>query len=137
MLRVTETERHRNRWTRHISLWAPVVLYMAAIFYVSSLSQPPQPPGGDKPWHLLAYLGLGILVVRAVAGGVPAGIHLSTALKAVAIAVAYAASDELHQWFVPGRSASMMDLVADAIGVCAGTAACWAWAIISVSRDDL
>ena len=123
--------------TRRISLWGPVALYMAAIFFVSSLPQPPETPGGDKPWHLLAYLVLGIAVVRAVAGGLPARIHSSTALKAIAIAVAYAASDELHQLFVPGRSASLMDLLADAIGVCAGTAACWAWTIISPSRDAL
>ena len=46
---------------RALLLWAPVAVYMAAIFYVSSLPHPPVPPGGDKPWHLLAYLGLGVV----------------------------------------------------------------------------
>ena len=49
-------------------LWAPVVLYMGAIFFVSSLSDPPVPPTTDKPLHWLAYLGLAVLVVRALAG---------------------------------------------------------------------
>ena len=48
--------------TARVRLWAPVAIYMAAIFYVSSLPQPPMPPGGDKPWHLLAYVGLGVVV---------------------------------------------------------------------------
>jgi VanZ family protein len=100
---------------------------MALIFYASSLSQVPAPPGGDKPWHLLAYLGLGVLVARAVAGGVSAPLDLRGAAAAIAIATPYAMTDEFHQMFVPGRSAQLSDLVADAIGVCIGVGICWAW----------
>jgi VanZ family protein len=110
-----------------INLWAPVAVYMAAIFYVSSLPQLPMPPGGDKPWHLLAYVGLGVVVVRAVAGGLPAAIGWSTALTAIVIGVGYAATDELHQMFVPGRTAQWSDLLADAIGICVGIVICRAW----------
>ncbi|MBI3046680.1 MAG: VanZ family protein [Acidobacteria bacterium] len=104
---------------------------MAAIFYVSSLPQPPTPPGSDKPWHAVAYFGLAVVVVRAVIGGLPRRLCLRTAGVAIAIAVAYAASDEFHQTFVPGRSADLNDLIADTVGVFAGTAACWAWGAIS------
>jgi VanZ family protein len=110
-----------------LRLWAPVVFYMAAIFYVSSLPQPPLPAGGDKPWHSIGYFGFALVVVRAVAGGLPRRITRRTAVWAIAIAVSYAASDEIHQMFVPGRSADAADLIADAVGVCAGTAVCWAW----------
>ena len=117
--------------------WGPVAAYMAAIFYASSLSQPTLPPGGDKPWHLLAYLGLAVVVVRALAGRLPSRITPRTVVTAIVIAVAYAASDELHQMYVPGRSADVRDLLADAVGVLCGTAACWAWGIISpASRDE-
>ena len=112
---------------RALRLWAPVVAYMAAIFYVSSLPQPVVPPGGDKPWHLLAYLGLGVVTVRAVAGGLSASIDWRTAVVAIAIAVGYAATDEFHQMFVPGRSADVNDLLADTVGVVLGTGLCWAW----------
>ncbi len=112
-------------------LWAPVIVYMAAIFAVSSMPQAPLPAGGDKTWHVIAYFGLGVVVVRAVAGGLPRRIGWRTAALAIAIAVTYAVTDEMHQWFVPGRSADVADLIADAIGVCAGTAACWAWGAIS------
>ena len=110
-----------------LRLWAPVAVYMALIFYASSLSQPPAPPGGDKPWHLLAYLGLGVLAARAVAGGIPAPLGLRGAAAAIAIAAAYAVTDEFHQMFVPGRSAELSDLIADVAGVCIGTSICWAW----------
>ena len=100
---------------------------MAAIFYVSSLPQLPMPPGGDKPWHLLAYVGLGIVVVRAVAGGLPARLGGPPAITAIVIGVGYAVTDELHQMFVPGRTAQLTDLAADAIGLCVGVAICRAW----------
>jgi VanZ family protein len=38
----------------------------------------------------------------------------------VLLGVAYGASDELHQHFVPGRSVEFGDWVADSLGVCAG-----------------
>ncbi|MBI4888178.1 MAG: VanZ family protein [Acidobacteria bacterium] len=123
--------------SRRISLWAPVVVYMAAIFYLSSMPQPPLPPGGDKPWHSTGYFGLAVVVTRAVAGGLPRRITLAVAAAAVAIAAGYGATDEFHQMFVPGRSADFNDLVADVVGVCTGTGACWAWGIISPSRDEL
>ena len=36
--------------------------------------------------------------------------------SAVAIAVAYAVTDELHQTFVPGRNGSPVDVAIDAVG---------------------
>jgi VanZ family protein len=111
---------------------------MAAIFYVSSLAQPTLPPGGDKPWHLIGYAGFGVVVARAFAGGFFRSLSLAAAALAIAFGVAYAASDEIHQMFVPGRSAELADLFADSLGVIIGTATCWACGIIArFSRDDL
>jgi VanZ family protein len=123
---------------RVVSLWAPVVIYMAAIFYVSSLPQPALPPGGDKPWHLLGYAGFGIVVARAFAGGFCRRVGRMTALLAIAFGIAYGVTDEIHQMFVPGRSAEVADLIADSCGVVLGTVACWACGIIApFSRDEL
>lgn len=111
---------------------------MAVIFYVSSLPQAPIPPGTDKPWHAIGYFFCAVVVVRAVAGGLPRRIDARRGGLAIAIAVAYAVSDEIHQTVVPGRSWERADLIADTIGVCAGAAACWAWGIIAqASRDEL
>ena len=121
-----------------VRLWGVVVVYMAAIFYASSLSAPPVPAGTDKSLHAVAYLGLAVAVVRAVVGGLPRRIDGPAAVVAVAVTVAYGMTDEIHQMFVPGRTADAFDLLADAGGAIVGTAACWAWGIISpVSRDEL
>ena len=105
---------------------------MAAIFYVSSLHQAPLPPGiSDKPAHVVGYLGFGLVIARALAGGLPPRITLRDLFTGLMIAVAYAASDEFHQRFVPGRSAELNDLYADAAGSAIALIACWAWGIIS------
>jgi VanZ family protein len=114
-------------------LWGPVLAYMALIFYISSLHQAPLPPGvSDKGGHSFGYFGLGLLAVRALADGLPARVSLRTAGLALVIAIGYGATDELHQLFVPGRSADMYDLCADAAGSSLGVVACWAWGIISI-----
>ena len=118
---------------RRISLWGPVVAYMAAIFYVSSLHEAPLPPGvSDKPAHAFGYVGLGFVIARALAGGLPPRITRRDFFIGLAIAVAYAASDEFHQRFVPGRFAELADLYADTMGSAVALMACWAWGIISL-----
>lgn len=114
-----------------MGLWAPVAIYMGAIFFVSSLSNPPVPDGTDKPLHWLAYLGLAVLVVRALAGGLPRRIGFGIASAAMLITVLYGATDEVHQLFVPGRTGEVKDLLADAVGALAGTITCVAWGFLA------
>ena len=109
---------------------------MAAIFYVSGLSIAPLPEEvSDKTGHFVAYAGLGLLCVRAVGGGLPCRVVLRVAALALAIAAAYGAFDEIHQWFVPGRSADIRDWFADVSGVLIGIGVCWLWGIIAVRSD--
>jgi VanZ family protein len=118
---------------------------MATIFYLSSLSEAPLPEGvSDKSAHWLGYAGLATVVVRALAGGLFRRIDLRVATLAPLITIAYGVSDELHQLFVPGRTAELYDLVADASGAVIATVAWWAWGIIwarghtrGPSRDEL
>jgi VanZ family protein len=117
--------------SRRLWLWAPVVLYMTAIFLVSSLPAAPLPPDvSDKTAHTAAYAGLAILATRAVAGGLPARIGWRTAAMSLAITTGYGVSDEVHQLFVPGRTADPGDVAADALGAVIGVGLCWAWGII-------
>lgn len=123
---------------RIVSLWGPVALYMAAIFYASAQGDVTLPSAlGDKPSHSMAYAVLGVLFVRALAGGLPARVTLSTALAAAALTTAYGASDELHQMLVPGRFADLNDLVADGIGGAFGAFACWLWGIIAPAPSGM
>jgi VanZ family protein len=119
---------------KNASLWGPVVLYMGIIFVVSHQPEVTIPAGlTDKQSHSLAYALLGVLMVRALAGGLGARVSLRTALLGILFTTLYGASDEFHQMFVVGRSAELYDLYADATGGAAGAFACWLWGIISPS----
>lgn len=116
-------------------LWGPVVAYMAAIFYFSAQSSPPTPGGlPDTLAHAIEYFGLGVVVFRALAGGLGAQVTAARAMATMVIAVAYAVSDEVHQLFVPDRTADAADLLADAAGASVALIACWAWNIIAPSK---
>jgi VanZ family protein len=123
--------------TSRVSLWAPVVAYMTVIFVLSSIPRPPEPPEAlsflsDKALHAMLYAGLAVLIVRALSGGWLRSFTVGTALLAVAIAVAYGISDEIHQYFVPLRTMDVGDVIADAVG-----AALAVWGLYVVGRQRI
>jgi hypothetical protein len=118
-----------------LQLWAPVILYMAAIFFVSADPDPGIPAGADKTLHWLAYFGLAVVVLRAVAGGLPVRLDRRTVAIGMLITIGHGAFDEVHQMFVPGRSADVYDLLADAAGAVSCAVVCWAWGILSTAPD--
>jgi VanZ family protein len=108
---------------------------MAAIFAVSSLTDPPSAPGvDDKTGHFAAYAGLGLVTLRATTGGAIVGLRAAPAVTAWAIAAFYGATDEYHQSFVPGRTSDLTDLAADALGAAVAVAAAWLSGILLRSR---
>jgi VanZ family protein len=116
---------------QHLILWTPVLAYMAAIFVVSGLSNPPAPSNvPDVSLHEAAYFGLTLLTIRALAGARWSGVTLLRLALACIIAIVYGVTDEWHQSFVPNRHAELRDLLSDAIGACAAAVAVGAWGII-------
>jgi VanZ family protein len=112
-------------------LWLPVVVYMAAIFFASSMPDPPVPPNAsDISLHGVAYFGLTLLLIRALARGQWSGVTIPTLAAAWAIAVAYGVTDEWHQSFVPNRYSEFRDVGSDAIGALVATVVIGAWGII-------
>ena len=102
--------RHRALW-----LWAPVVAWAALIFALSSVPDLGTGLGGwdvvlRKIAHTAEYAVLGALLGRAT----------RRVGLALAVGVAYAVSDEIHQSFVPGRAGAPLDVAIDAIGVVCG-----------------
>jgi VanZ family protein len=62
----------------------------------------------------MAVFGVLALLLWLAIGSTTAGARAP--LLALALAAAYAVTDELHQGFVPGRHPSVVDVVIDAIG---------------------
>jgi VanZ family protein len=98
-----------------LAVWGPVVAWAAVIFGLSSI---PSLSTGLETWdlvlrklaHVVEFAILGALLLRAIARE-PA---------AFALGSAYAATDEVHQAFVPGREGSPVDWLIDVVGVAAG-----------------
>lgn len=61
-----------------------------------------------KGYHVLEYVLLTALLLRALRRRM---------LPALAVALAFAASDEFHQTFVPGRGGKISDVAIDCIGI--------------------
>lgn len=97
----------------------PAIAWAAAVWFFSSLSEPPggealDVPYGDKAAHFfLFFVQAGLFRFAGLSGR-----------AAFAVTLALGALDELHQAFVPGRSPDALDLVADAAGAVLG-----AWAV--------
>lgn len=71
----------------------------------------------DKLVHLVIYAGFGFLLYFTIKNSSNPKLCNNVMLFAMIIGTLYGLSDEFHQSFVPGRTASTMDLVADSTGV--------------------
>jgi VanZ family protein len=65
--------------------------------------------------HLTEYFILSMLILRGIRAG-EKGLYLRWALVTVLIVAGYAALDEYHQSFVPGRTAAVRDVLIDTTG---------------------
>jgi VanZ family protein len=94
--------------------WLGAILWAAAILVVSSLPSPtlgpPLFPNCDKLAHFIEYMIFGLALRYWAPGGLAVG----------AAGLAFAALDEIHQRFIPGREMSFWDFAADAAGLAVG-----------------
>ena len=100
-----------------VRYWLPPFLYAALIFFLSSLPGKEYPYpffSADKLVHVVEYAILGYLVARAF--GYELHDKKILFVRSFSICVLYGISDELHQWFVPNRVVSVMDILADSAG---------------------
>jgi len=101
---------------------------MGLIFFLSAQPDLPHVPG---PWfdtllrkvgHALAFGILAWLYLRALRGRFSAA---ALRLVSAGLALLYAASDEYHQTFVPGRKGRLFDVGVDMVGVCSAMLLDW------------
>ncbi|MEA5026338.1 hypothetical protein SDC9_101037 [bioreactor metagenome] len=126
--------------------WLTVIVWMLIIFYLSS--QPAVKSDGlsiglisrlfyivgidaselssldlwnliiRKGAHFSAYLVLGLLMLNALR--LTLGFSFHSVIIAIAVCTIYAASDEVHQYFVTGRSCQLTDVLIDCSGAIIG-----------------
>ena len=127
-----------RRVARVVLAFLPALCVMAVIFMWSAQHGPTfvSDPTGDvvfkKAAHFVGYAILGATLMLAIAvatdrsadgsGARAAALERRVRVGAWAVATAYAASDELHQVFVSGRTPSVVDVAIDSIGAAAGVA---------------
>ena len=71
----------------------------------------------DKFAHAILYMGFGLLLNPTLSSSKIEVLSKYAAPFSIAIGTLYGVTDELHQFFVPYRSASSMDLCADFMGL--------------------
>ena len=107
------------------------IAWACLIFFLSSqpgIDAPELCPGQDKLFHLIAYAVLGFLGVGALKITEEGYRHRQVWFVALVVML-YGISDEIHQYFVPGRSAEALDAMADAVGAMLG-----AWVMFYLAR---
>ena len=112
-------------------------MVMAVIFVASATPGEELPKAGrfdllfKKGGHVLGYALLGAACLRGLAWR--RGPSIRDVGMATLLALLYAASDELHQGFTPGRTPAVSDVLLDGAGASAGAAA---WARRRRKRSD-
>lgn len=94
----------------------PIIIWMSVIFYFSSRSTTGIGTNQTdrfiilKSFHLIEYAILAFLLLFAIYKN----------KLAIFIAYLYAISDEIHQYFIPGRTGLFRDTLIDLIGILIG-----------------
>jgi VanZ family protein len=105
-----------------ITSWLLVVLWAGFIYYLSSI------PSFNTGWgvwdfifrkiaHVVEFAVLTALLWHAFSRTWPEKTKSNLIIWSLGLAVLYAASDEFHQLYVPGRGASVGDVLIDTCGV--------------------
>ena len=112
--------------------WLPLIIYCLVIYIQSDLPSIEHIPSfefSDKVMHFFAYAGLGVLFYRAYQTlRIKDNLRLLI-LASIVSASLYGISDEIHQYFVPSRDASILDVIANILGAICGVYLYSLWAV--------
>jgi VanZ family protein len=104
---------------------APAIFFAIVLFIFSSISYPPDiklfVTFDDLVKHTIAYCIFGFFIARALNNQTRyLKLRQKLFLFTFLIGTLYGISDEFHQYFVPGRSSEILDVVADSVGTILG-----------------
>ncbi len=112
------------------------MVYAGLIFLLSSLPHLPEEvspfEGYDKLAHFIEYYFFGILICRWLLNKKNHFVRRYALFMTILIGTCYGISDEWHQSFIPGRVASIWDVLFDVVGI---TAAVFTYHI-TMKRDS-
>lgn len=105
-----------------IIAFAQLLIASMSCVYFSSIEDIKLPDVGfvytDKLLHMGAFIIYGMSLQVALIANMQKSSSKKIRFFILLIAAIFAASDEIHQSFVPGRSADILDWLADVVGVC-------------------
>lgn len=114
------------RWWQALYWLLPAIAYAALIFWLSSQPNPLPRLNArvwDKALHFVEYAAFAVAVTWGLSH---VGLRLGRAARwAALLGSLYGLSDEIHQGFVPHRSADLADWLADTLGASMGALLAW------------
>lgn len=119
------------RLKRFVFYWLPLIVYCLLIYIQSDYPSPEKLPSFkfmDKVLHFVAYGVMGILFYRAYRTLRIKNRRQILILLSIVSASLYGISDEIHQYFIPLRSADLLDATADILGAVCGVYLYQRWA---------
>ncbi len=98
--------------------WLITIITAFLIFHISSLTF--QASGGTASplsyvYHFTAFSYLALFLLISLTGGKIKNSKLI--ILGVILAILYSISDEIHQYFVPGRESTVRDILLNSIGI--------------------
>lgn len=99
--------------------WVIVLCLAVFIFYISSLTFVDQPakPKSQVPLSFIYHFTIFFLFALFLMIALAKGKNINLLFIPLIAAIIYGISDEIHQIFVPGRTASVYDVMINSFGI--------------------
>ena len=97
--------------------WVITIVMAIIIFYVSSLTLTGSTDGTSYIsyiYHFTAFSYLSLFLLISITKGKPIK---NLIILGIILAIIYGISDEIHQYFIPGRQSALKDILVNSIGI--------------------
>ncbi len=98
-------------------IWAGLIFFLSAQTTLPGASYPLLDYIFKQSAHIFVYAVLHFLIWRAIRVAVPTHTKTKLLIIPIFLAAIYALTDELHQSFIPGREATLVDIGFDFVGI--------------------